>query len=114
MREKVDKILLQYGQEVTLRSGDTTKTVRCFFQPVNFTSWLRIENSAMPLGENSRGRYTYIGQADVPVKEGDVLVVGDREYLMRRVDPYYYHREVVYLWALCVEKGGDDTWKTQS
>ena len=114
MRRMAEKILRQYGTDMTLYSGTKTQKVRCFFQPVNSTSWQSIENVASPLGEMSRGQYTYVGPADVEVKEGDTLELGEKKYLLRRVEPYYYRNQVVYLWGLCVEKGVNDTWGFQS
>ena len=54
MRNMAEKILRQYGTDMTICSGSHRKTVRGFFQPVNSTSWQSIENEASPLGETSR------------------------------------------------------------
>ena len=35
-------------------------------------------------------------------------------YLLRRVERFYYQNQPLYLWGLCVEKGVNDTWGTQS
>lgn len=114
MKRMVDKILQQYGTEVTLQGSSGERTVRCFFQPVNSTSWQSIESVASPLGEITRGQYTYVGPTDVALVEGDTLILGARDYLIRRVEPYYYSGQAVYIWGLCVEKGVNDTWGSQS
>lgn len=114
MRKMVDAILRQYGTEVTIRREDADQTVRCFFQPVNSTSWQSIESTATLLGEITRGQYTYVGPVDVAVAEGDSLILGQRHYLIRRVEPYYYGGEAVYIWGLCVEKGVNDIWGSRS
>lgn len=67
-----------------------------------------------PLGEIPRGQYVYIGPADTAVVDGDTLLVGESSYVFRRVEPYYYGEEAIYLWGLCVEKGVNDTWGTAS
>ena len=51
---------------------------------------------------------------DLTVKEGDTISLGEKSYLFRRVEFYYYGNQAVYLWGLCVEKGVNDTWGTQS
>lgn len=94
--------------------GKTEKTVRGFFRAVNTTSWQSLESEATPLGEISRGQYAYIGPIGAAVKEGDTLRLGEKTYLFRRVEPYYYGNQKVYVWGLCVEKGVNDTWGTQS
>lgn len=92
----------------------TEQTIRGFFQPVRSKSWQNMVNLSTPLGEVFRGQYVYIGPADVPVTEGDRLEVGEKTYFLRRVEAYYYGEEAIYIWALCVEKGVNDTWGSQS
>ena len=36
------------------------------------------------------------------------------EQVLRRVEPYWYRNQAIYLWGLCVEKGVNDTWGSQS
>ena len=114
MRRMVEKILSQHGTDMTITSGTETKTVRGFFRAVNSKSWQSIESEATLLGEISRGQYSYIGPIGVNVKEGDTILLGEKTYLFRRVEPYYYGNQAVYLWGLCVEKGVNDTWGSQS
>lgn len=110
MKQTIDNLLLRYGTRVTLSGMGGERDSRCFFQPVNSTSWQSIESSASPLGEITRGQYTYIGSTDVPVMEGDSLSIGSRNYLVRRTEVYYFHDTPLYVWALCVEKGVNDIW----
>ena len=73
-----------------------------------------MESEATLLGEISRGQYAYLGPAEVVVQEGDTLTLGGKSYLLRRVERFYYQNQPLYLWGLCVEKGVNDTWGTQS
>jgi hypothetical protein len=114
MRGRVETIMARYGTDMTIVSNGKKKTVRGFFRAVNSKSWQSMESEATMLGEITRGQYVYLGPADVSVLEGDTLLLGDRNYLLRRVEPYYYGNEVVYQWGLCVEKGVNDTWGTRS
>ena len=114
MRTMVEKVMAQYGTDMTLVSGEESKTVRGFFRAVNSKSWQSMESEATLLGEISRGQYSYIGPIGVPVSEGDTVVLGEKTYLFRRVEPYYYGNQAIYQWGLCVEKGVNDTWGTQS
>ena len=110
----VDGILRQYGTAMTVRQGENTRSVRGFFQPVRSKSWQSMVDLATPLGEVFRGQYIYIGPADVAVREGDLVILGQKSYFLRRVELYYYGDEPVYTWGLCVEKGVNDTWGSQS
>ena len=53
-------------------------------------------------------------KASYEVKEGDILSLGEKTYLFRRVEAYYFGGQALYQWGLCVEKGVNDTWGTQS
>ena len=114
MQAVVEKILSRYGTDMVLTSGEESKTVRAFFRAVNSKSWQSMESEATLLGEISRGQYVYMGPVDAAVKEGETLILGDRSYLFRRTELYYYGNQAVYQWGLCVEKGVNDTWGTQS
>ena len=114
MRQTVEKLMSRYGTDMTIVSGEEETAVRGFFRAVNSKSWQNMESVVSLLGEISRGQYVYMGPVDVTVKEGDTLILGSRTYLLRRVEPYYYGNQPVYQWGLCVEKGVNDTWGTQS
>lgn len=114
MKKMVAKILRQYGTAMVITSGDQAKTVRGFFQPVRSKSWQNMVSLDTPLGEVPRGQYIYIGPPDTEAADGDILTVGEKSYVFRRVEPYYYGDEAVYLWGLCMEKGVNDTWGSQS
>jgi len=114
MRAAIEGILQKYGTDMQLQHGTEEKTVRGFFRAVNSKSWQSIENEATPLGELSRGQYAYIGPVGMAVEEGDTILLGEKTYLFRRVEPYWLGNEPVYIWGICVEKGVNDTWGTQS
>ena len=114
MRRIAEGIFRQYGSTMLLTSGSAVRKVKGFFQPVRSKSWQSMVNTATPLGEIPRGQYVYMGPASVTVAIGDLLEIGGKNYLFRRVEPYYYGDETVYIWGLCVEKGVNDTWGSQS
>ena len=114
MRQTVEKIFAQHGTDLTIVSGLVSKTVRGFFRAVNSKSWQSMESEATLLGEISRGQYVYMGPVAAAVKEGDTLILGERRYLFRRTERYYYGNQAVYQWGLCVVRGVNDTWGIQS
>lgn len=114
MKKMADGIFRQYGTAMLLTSGNTAKRIRGFFQPVRSKSWQSMVNAATPLGEIPRGQYVYMGPAGTEVAIGDLLEVSGKSYLFRRVEPYYYGDEAVYIWGLCVEKGVNDIWGSRS
>ena len=114
MKTAVERVMGKFGTDMTIVSGEEKKTVRGFFRAVNSKSWQSMESEATLLGEITRGQYVYMGPVGVTVQEGDTLVVGNRSYLLRRVEPYYYGNTPLYQWGLCVEKGVNDIWGFQS
>ena len=114
MEATLEKIMRRHGTDLTIVSGENTKTVRGFFRAVNSKSWQSMESEATLLGEVTRGQYVYMGPVAAEVREGDTLILGQKEYLLRRVELYYYQNRAVYQWGLCIEKGVNDTWGTRS
>ena len=110
MKNTVEALFDRQGTALTILSEGKEKTVRGFFRAVNSKSWQSMESEASLLGEIARGQYVYMGPVDGGVKEGDSLILGNRNYLFRRTELYYYGNQAVYQWGLCVEKGVNDTW----
>ena len=63
----------------------------------------------------AKGQKTFSGIGEKYLSfTGDTLNLGTKSYLFRRVESYYFGNQPIYLWGLCVEKGVNDTWGTQS
>ena len=114
MKRMLEGVFRDYGTDMTIVSTGKEYTVRGFFRAVNSKSWQSMESEATLLGEISRGQYSYMGPAEVDVKEGDTIRLGGKRYLVRRVEDYYCKNTPVYRWGMCVEKGVNDTWGSQS
>lgn len=115
MRKAIEDVMTRYGTVLTvLRDEEEPRSVRGFFRPVNTNSWQSIESEATLLGELTRGQYVYLGPIEGDVREGDTLGLGEKTYLVRRVEIYYFADASLYQWGLCVEKGVNDTWGIQS
>ena len=114
MQQMIQKVLTDHGTDLTITGVEGTKILRGFFRAVNSKSWQSMESEANLLGEITRGQYAYIGPADGGVREGDTLSLGEKNYLFRRVELYYYGNQALYQWGLCVEKGVNDTWGSLS
>ena len=114
MRQMVSTILRQYGTTIRVSGVGGERTVKGFFQPVRSKSWQSLVNQETPLGEVFRGQYIYIGPGDAEVSEGELLILGEKRYFLRRVEKYLYGDEPIYTWGMCVEKGVNDTWGSQS
>ena len=114
MERMIGKILKTYGTVVTLCHDGMEDEIRAFFQPVRSKSWQYLEGNYSPLGEIPRGQYVYLGPVLPAAKAGDTVRVGGKAYLLRRTELIRDNLGPVYCWGMCVEKGGEDTWGTQS
>lgn len=114
MKHILDSMLRRYGTRVEITGDGGTKTVLGFFHPVTSTSQQSMQKEATPLGTLSQGQYTYIGPADTPIREGDMLHVGGKQYLLRRCEVYIYQDQPLYQWGLCMERSNTETWPTST
>ena len=110
MHNAINGILQSYGVRIELKREKENTVFRAFFQPVRSKSWQYLEGNYSPLGEVPRGQFVYMGPADLELLVGDTLCVGEKDYMLRRVEPVYYRNKIAYRWGICVEKGGEDTW----
>lgn len=106
MRRTVEKLLEQYGMEISLAD----QTVRAFLQPVTG----KLERLALrqpgPLGQECVKRYVYIGPVEPAPKEDGQMEAAGKGYVVRAVHLIEGNDGPAYCWAMCVEKGGADTW----
>ncbi len=110
MRRMVEKLLRQFGQEVTVDGIPC----RGIFQSVTGKREGLAVHSPGPLGGDSRERYVYIGPMEPELREDMVLGTAGREYLIRAVQPVHGSSGPVYQWAVCVEKGREDGWNSSN
>ena len=110
MVRRFTRLLRRYGTELLLRNGNQTRYVRGVLFSVNSRSWQNMERAFVSLGEIPRGQYICILPADTEVEAGCFVAVDGLVYEFRRVEPVRFGAKRVYLWCLCVEKGGEDIW----
>ncbi len=108
MQKLLEGILTRRGTQVEwIRNGQST-ALRGFFQPVTSRSWQRLKREVSVLGEAPVGLYVFFAPADAQVRAGDILVVGAQRYGVRRSEALMLGDQVLYRWALCARKGGEE------
>ena len=106
----VEKLLWQHGIRIRVEG----RTVRALFQPVTGRLERLAERTPGALGMESGKRYIYIGPLEPELKEDQVLTVEGRGYLVRSTQQITGNDGPVYTWAMCVEKGREEPWSTDS
>ena len=108
----MDSVLERYGMAAIIQTAEGERAVKVFFHSVNSASWQNMERVFFSLGEVPRGQYICVLPADVQVAPEDTLLMDGRAYLVRKVERMDLFSGPMYHWALCVEKGCEDTWGT--
>lgn len=117
MHKMLAKIFKTYGTLLFLKRQDGTyDSMKAFLQPRKSLSQRNATKRISPLGEILGDTYLFICTADCGVQVGDTLKQrgAGAYYEVRQVETVLYKNEPLYLWGLCVQKGGDDTWDSQS
>lgn len=107
MKELMDGVLERYGTPATLRTQEAETAMQVIFHPVSSSAWQNMQRVFSPLGEVPRGKYFCVLPAAASPAPEDTLVVGGVSYLLRRVEKVWLLSDVMYQWALCVEKGSE-------
>ena len=110
MKKLMDSVLRRYGTDAELSGTAGRRKVKVFFSSINSTSWQNMQRVFSPLGEVPQGQYICVLPADIHAAAEDTLRIGDRVFLLRRIEPMDVLGETVYSWCLCVEKGDEDRW----
>ena len=110
MRKMVEKLLKQHGMEIQVEG----QRVRALFQSV--TGKLERLAVRLPglLGVENSKRWIYIGPVEPQLREDQVLTVEGRRYLVRSAQHITGNDGPAYTWAMCVEKGREEPWSTDS
>lgn len=110
MRKLMDGVFERYGTTATIQTAAGEQQIKVFFYSVNSSAWQNMERVFSPLGEVPRGQYICVLPMDAVAGPEDTLTVAGHKYLLRRVEDMVMFTGAVYRWALCVEKGSEDTW----
>lgn len=110
MRHMVDKLLSCYGNRITLIHAGEEFGIRGFIQTGGSLSQRSAKRKMSPLGEIPGNQYLFIGPAGSPARAGDFLIQNGKKYELRQLETVMYQNAPIYLWGLCVEAGGADSW----
>ena len=116
MQKTVKKIFNTYGTELYLmRQDGSYGAMKALLQPRKALSQRNAIKKISPLGEILGDTYQFICTADCGAKVGDTLYkIGTAYYEVRQVETVLYKNKPLYMWGLCVQKGGMDQWDSQS
>ena len=115
MRKMVDKIFNTYGAIYVLTRHDGTEfALKAFLQPRKALSQRNAIKRISPLGEILGDTYLFLCMAGCGMRVGDTLMGTSGNYEVRQVETVYYKYDPLYMWGLCVQKGGADNWDSQS
>ncbi len=109
VRRMVDKIFSTYGALYILHRQDGSYfALEAFLQPRKALSQRNAIKRISPLGEILGDTYMFICMAGCGMQVGDLLTGDGNFYEVRQVETVYYKEDPIYMWGLCVQKGGAD------
>lgn len=106
MRKVTDRVFSRFGVEALLNG----QRLKVLFWSVNSKSWQNMQPRYGVLGQLSGGQYVCLFPAGAEAKSGDCVTVNGKDYLVCRVEDYLDTKGPIYRWALCTEKGSENTW----
>ena len=110
MKKTIDGIIACCGMDLVLMKAQGAVSIRALLQVMRSKSQDNVQRAFGPLGEVPKGGYVLIAPMEPTVEVGDELRWGARLFDVRRAEPMMYGNEALYIWGLCVEKGGGDEW----
>ena len=110
MRKMVEKLLMQHGMEIRVEG----QQVRALFQPITGKLERLAKRTPGVLGVENGKRYIYIGPVEPELREDQALTVEGRGYIVRSAQRITGNDGPAYTWAMCVEKGREEPWSTDS
>lgn len=112
MKELIDRLIREYGNDVMLASNGAVTVRKMFLQLVTSKSWQNMERMFPTGGEVPRGQFLFIATLDTPIEGSDTILMDDRVFIVRRADRVVFHNERLFIWGLAVEGGRTDPWVT--
>lgn len=110
MQKLMDRIFARYGTPAVLCTGAGEESVRVFLESVNSKSWQNMRSRYHALGRLPRGQYVCRFPRGTAVNGGDTVQVNGTAYLVCRVEDMNGPGGCAFRWALCTQKGSEDTW----
>ena len=105
MVDAVNQLIKQHGSPITLVRDGAQVDFRGFLQHSGSKSWQNMERLIPTGGEVLRGQFLLICPSAIPIEAADTIVLGNRTFLLRRVEPFRFRDRNVFYWGLCVEGG---------
>ena len=108
MKQMLQAIMAEYGSTVYIVPlTGSAETVKAFLQPITTRSWQNMQKVVRSLGEIPTGQFLYIGPAEQPLTDTDVLECGGKRYRICRAERICLGDETLYVWAMAMETGGE-------
>ena len=86
MQGAIRKLLRRYGSAITLERQGKRQEFYGLLRHTAGYSWDSLDKAATPLGQTFGAKYTLVAPAQPPLQEGDVLILEDRSYYLRRLE----------------------------
>ena len=111
MLKPLKKCFKKYATTVTVNLGNETYTGKAFISPLRYENRVYIDNIYKKGGAVDGGRYLYIGQPQLRLDtfgDGVRVVAFEKEFTVKKAEPYIVNGDVKYIWAVLVAADRSD------
>lgn len=105
MRRSIERMISVNGVEAELHTVKGIFSQRVMLQLIASKSWQNMERMVPTGGELLRGQYLLLCSCRIPIEAADTVVMGNRTFVIRRIEPIRYRNRELFYWGLCVEGG---------
>lgn len=99
MPQSVSNMLDTYGSDVKICTEGETINSKAFIEPLQYKRWIFIGGKYHKIGKSER--YVYIGKPIYPLTVNETIIKSkDKEYIVKRCEPYKIDDSVLYIWAI--------------
>ena len=110
MHKTLERILKKFGTPVVHKRDGVSTTVYGFIQTTTTSAKKYFLPDYSPLGELPKGYCVMMLPLEPEMMPEDILVQGNRRYIVRRVEQVWLMQKAIYCRCLCEEEGRGDGW----
>lgn len=108
MQLHLETVFSRYGTAMT--NARSKESFRGFLQPYRTRARDGIQAEYVLQGKITGGRWILIAPVQAALSENDVVILQQRRYCIRRIEPVFAGDTAAYLWGICTEEGSTQSW----
>lgn len=114
VKDSISRVIATFGSSVSVERKDRRIETKAFVQPMRRRHRPYINEKALPAGYFENGYRLYVGEADVPLFQSDIIKMGNERFSVVMSEGFFFRDENLYIWGILqeaapLEEDDDDT-----